>query len=117
MNSEQMFLNAKGVLQMRIVRIKNTKAGKIHLKNRTRFVTVLVVMSLLTYLFFIPTITSGTQEQQFVQVYVEKGDTLWDIASRYDPQGDIRKLIFEIRKFNNMESYNIMAGSYIKVPI
>jgi hypothetical protein len=102
---------------MKIRKIERHSQNRIHIKSSRRFLTILVVISLLTYLFFIPTITSGTQKQEFVQVMVEKGETLWDIAHQFDPQGDLRKLVYEIKEFNNLESYSIISGTYIKIPL
>lgn len=49
---------------------------------------------------------------------VLEGDTLWDIASIYlSPGEDIRKMLYDIRKFNNMDTGHIYPGDIIKIPI
>ncbi len=56
------------------------------------------------------------KEQRYEIVRVYPGDTLWDIAKEYS-DGDIRKTINEIKKFNNMKSTALVAYESIKVPI
>lgn len=52
------------------------------------------------------------------EVRVEKGDTLWMIALEYMPEKyDVRDMIYEIKKINEMDLSNIYAGDIIKVPI
>ncbi len=45
------------------------------------------------------------------------GDTLWDIAKKHMPDDyDIRKMVYELREFNNMKDVNIYPGDVIKIP-
>ena len=49
-------------------------------------------------------------------VYVQDGDTLWSIADDYVSDDiDIRDYIYEVRKLNNMDSYDVYAGDIITV--
>lgn len=51
------------------------------------------------------------------KVYVESGDSLWKIAKKYGPQDqDIRKTIYEIKKYNNLQDSYIYQGQVLKVP-
>lgn len=57
-------------------------------------------------------------ENKYIEVEVVEGDTLWDIAKSNMPKDyDIRKMVFEIKEFNNMEDAYIYPGNLIKVPI
>lgn len=50
-------------------------------------------------------------------VIVQKGDTLWSIVkTNCSNISDIRNVIYEIRKFNNLETANISPGQKIKIP-
>lgn len=54
----------------------------------------------------------------YTSIVVEKGDTLWKIASRYmSPEyGDIDEYIYEIKMLNHLESDGIYAGEYLTIP-
>jgi hypothetical protein len=87
------------------------------LKNKRRFMTIVGACLVLTLLFLNPLISSGTRQQQYATVYVGEGDTLWSIAARIDPDGNIRKLIYEIKRLNGMQDEYIQTGAAIKVPL
>ena len=49
---------------------------------------------------------------------IQHGDTLWNIADEYCPQGkDIRDFICEIEQLNNLGSTKIIAGYHLIVPV
>ena len=54
---------------------------------------------------------------QFDYVSVQQGDTLWSIASGYADSKDIREVIYEISKINNIHNNPIHPGDIIKVPL
>lgn len=61
---------------------------------------------------------SNLLQSPFVEVEVSKGDTLWNMALEYMPQKyNIRKMIYEIKQFNNMDTSYIYPGQTVKVPI
>lgn len=85
-----------------------------------RFVSVLVFLFLITIIFFqnINRVYGSLYEEPYIEVKVDKGDTLWDIAGKYMPEKyDIRKMVFEIKEVNNMNNANIYPGDLIKIPI
>lgn len=48
---------------------------------------------------------------------VLQGDTLWEIAREYlSPGEDIREVIYDIKKLNNMDTGYIYPGDIIKIP-
>jgi len=60
----------------------------------------------------------GTQDKKYIEVYVNYGDTVWDIAKDFrDKNKDIRNLIYEIENINSLKDYNIYPGQIIKIPI
>lgn len=52
-----------------------------------------------------------------VEHVVVAGDTLWDIASRYVPEGeDVRPMIAAIRESSGISSSTIHPGQVLQVP-
>lgn len=82
---------------------------------------VLLVVVLLSVAFITKTVTaqrSAERSKLIVSVEIEKGDTLWSIASEYmsDEYDDMNKYIKEIKDTNGMVSDDIHIGNYIIVP-
>lgn len=65
------------------------------------------------------TATDATGEAPATQaVMVQPGETLWDIASRIHPGGDIRDTIEEILELNSLSSpAGLQMGREIAVPV
>lgn len=58
------------------------------------------------------------KERYYLSVEIEKGDTIWDIAEKYRPEGwGTRKFMDEITKFNGIDSGKILPGQHILIPI
>jgi len=59
-----------------------------------------------------------SHEKLVASVLIEKGDSLWSIASEYitDEYADMNKYIYEIKKSNGLTSDTIHEGCYIIVP-
>jgi nucleoid-associated protein YgaU len=88
------------------------------LKNRRRFYTFIIVMTIaLSCIFFAVTVNGADSGSAFTTVTVDKGDTLWDLAKEYNKGGDIRNYIREIEKVNNLVDGTIYEGDIIKMPI
>ena len=81
---------------------------------------VLAVAGLLV-LLLIPHVFSQTlapATQEYVDVVVLEGDTLWHIARRYTPPGqDTRRMVDVIRSVNGLESAVVRPGQVLKVPV
>lgn len=56
-----------------------------------------------------------------VAYYVSEGETVWDIANAHmkeqDKYRDCRKLMFDIRKHNNLIGKELQAGQQIVIPL
>lgn len=56
--------------------------------------------------------------QKYIKVEVQYGDTLWDIASENTSnKTDIRKVIYEIKELNHINSGKIIPGKKLIVPV
>lgn len=95
---------------------------RYYVKSRTRF-TIFIVLILLVSVGVITTIfglnnAEGTTKQQYVQVEVLPGDTLWQIADEYMPSNmDPRESVYVICKHNNISASELRAGQILKIPV
>lgn len=80
-----------------------------------RFLFTMAV--LLGIVLGVHSLTNSMQPDQFIEVTVTEGDTLWDIAKRFNQHQDPRKVIYSIKKINRLDSGFIIAGQIIRVPL
>lgn len=97
------------------------KTRKLKIVNKKRFVvfltTVLILLIFITGTIFKLNAAYSFSEDNYIEIQIIQGDTLWDIAKRNNPYNkDIRKVVYEIMKINNMKNANIKIGTVIKVP-
>lgn len=96
---------------------------KYKIANKRRFytfitLTFLLIIGLISMIFTKEKVYSSVQKIQYYEVEVVEGDTLWTIVSRYiSERDDMQKIIYDIKKFNCMESSLIYPGDIIKIPI
>ena len=50
-------------------------------------------------------------------VTVQPGDTLWELATDANPNGDLRQTVDDIMRFNSLPTAHLPMGSEIAVPI
>lgn len=58
----------------------------------------------------------GMAEQEYIQIEVKPGDTLWSLASDYMPNMEIRKSIHIISEINDTSASELCAGQMLKIP-
>ena len=100
--------------------IRKKKYRIINRKKFLRFILLVLISVLLIILFFQKrnNVYSSIYEEKYIEVKIKKGDTLWDIARDFMPEGyDIRKMVYEIRRLNNMNNANIYPEDCIKIPV
>tara|TARA_B100000941_G_scaffold142586_1_gene101077 strand:- start:193 stop:450 length:258 start_codon:yes stop_codon:yes gene_type:complete len=51
----------------------------------------------------------------FITYHVQKGDSLWDIALKYD-SNDIENFLFKTKKINNIENSTIFEDQILIIP-
>jgi cell division protein YceG involved in septum cleavage len=89
--------------------------------SRFRFTAFLLIVAASAFLAgfaFAEKSVSAGEPPVYAEVEIHAGDTLWKIASEYkDEKQDIRRLIYEICKINEIKAGNIQAGQIILVPV
>ena len=98
-----------------------TRHKKYRVANKTRF-TAFVAITVVALAFIITSAlgwntASGASTQQYVQIEVQPGDTLWALAQEYGPSDmDVRNVICEICRLNGITAADLKAGQYITIP-
>ena len=92
------------------------------IKNRFRFITFVTVMMLLVSFavsgLFNTIKAQSVKEQEYVEVSVEAGDTLWQLAKTYGSGNcDVRELVYNICQINHIKAEDLRAGQTILIPI
>ncbi|MBB6217951.1 hypothetical protein HNQ80_004088 [Anaerosolibacter carboniphilus] len=95
---------------------------KIYVANKSRFslsiLILAIVISLSCILLLKLNIAEGAVEQQYYEMCVKSGDTLWSLAKQCTPNHkDVRKTIYEISQLNHLSTPDIYPGQIIKIPI
>ena len=97
-----------------------TKRYKI--TNRFRFtifvaLTIILVTTLVNFALGLNTAASLTM-QEYMEIDISSGDTLWSIAQNYMPDDmDIRDAVGHLCDLNNITAEELYAGMTIQVPI
>ena len=96
---------------------------RYYIKSRVRF-TIFIIIALLLSVTLVSTIfglnnVEGSTKQQYVQVEVQPGDTLWQIADEYMPSDmDPRESVYQISKCNdNLSASELHPGQVLKIPV
>lgn len=85
--------------------------------NLLLILTALIIIASYSILSWATDSGSHPSHEEEIYVVVEKGDTLWDIAKKHKKdKEDIREVIYNISKYNNMESLNIVPGQIVYIP-
>lgn len=91
------------------------------IKSRTRF-AAFIVISLLLLCTIANTIFGfndaiALTEQEYIQVQVTYGDTLWSIADEYMPDMDPREAVHVIADANDINDSTVYVGQELNIPI
>lgn len=79
---------------------------------------MVILFFIISSIFALINKVEGYQEPKYIEVVVESGDTVWDLAREVSPKDkDVRKSIYEIGIINNLDSYDIFPGQVIKIPM
>lgn len=96
---------------------------KIKIVNKQKFIRSLIIaIGLIIFAILGITNTYSKTEISYKEDYILKGDTLWSIAEKeidtneYYRNKDIRDVMFEIKKINNLQNKNLTVGQKILIP-
>lgn len=94
---------------------------KLNMKRIIKLSIAIVVLSMLI-LLFIHSTSLSYKEVDYNEIYVSSGDTLWNIAkseqenNEYYKGKDVREIIFDIKKVNNMTSSDLKVNQKLLIP-
>ncbi|TDT61533.1 cell division suppressor protein YneA [Fonticella tunisiensis] len=81
-------------------------------------IIILIILSIMFALPFAIHVKGISNKKESIKVVVYPGDTLWSIAAEKNSgYRDVRQLIYEIRKINNLKSPVIYPGQELEIPI
>lgn len=84
----------------------------------SRGMKIVLVLAIIVALWFaVTSFNSKAEPIRYEEYTVSIGDTVWDIAMGCSNGQDVRKLVYEIRKLNNIDDGIINAGDVIQIPI
>ena len=92
--------------------------------NMKRIIKLSMIISILTILvlLFIHSTSLSYEDIEYNEIYVSSGDTLWSIA-KYEQENnsyykgkDVREIIFDIKKVNNLSSSDLVVNQKLLVP-
>ena len=97
----------------------------MRIKNVKKFVrSILIILGIILALSLIISKASYSHgEKQYKSIYVSEGDTLWNIAKDnqknnvYYKDKDIRYIINDLVKINNLSNSNIRINQELLIPI
>ena len=91
--------------------------------NKTKFIRSNVILAILiSSIVIFATKAYSNVETKYKEEYVCAGDTLWSIAqnelenNKYFEGKDIRYVIEELKKVNNLSNSNLTEGDKIRIP-
>jgi hypothetical protein len=102
-----------------IIKPEHTFGGKIMKKNKLfKRIILLSILCLILIPLTSRALSSNSMTRlNYAKVTVCSGDTLWTIASEYiSNNDDIRELVYNIKKVNNLNSAIIIPGQELLIP-
>ena len=92
---------------------------KLKIVNKKRFIISIFLLILVFVIIFVITVyanETARSDTEYEQYIVAPGDTLWDIASEYKKEKDIRTYLYKLKKINDIKTSEISIGMKIKLP-
>ena len=92
------------------------------IKSRFRFtvfvvLTIVLMTTAVNFALGLNTAASSTV-QEYMDVEIKSGDTLWNIAETYMPDNmDTREAVYQICSLNDISADELYAGMTIQVPV
>lgn len=82
----------------------------------------LVIGIIVIFNIFMNNVTLSNQEVAYKEIYISLGDTLWELAKEesktnsYYSDKDLRYIVKDIKKVNNLANSNVDAGQKLLIP-
>lgn len=96
---------------------------KIRIVNKKKFIRGLIIIIGLIIMGVIGINNTYSKTKiSYKEDYILKGETLWSIAeneinsNQYYKNKDIREVMYEIKKINNLKNGNLEIGQKILIP-
>ena len=92
------------------------------IKSRFRFtvfvvLTIVLMTTAVNFALGLNTAACSTV-QEYMDVEIKSGDTLWNIAETYMPDNmDTREAVYQICSLNDISADELYAGMTIQVPV
>lgn len=98
---------------------------KLRIVNKRKFIisTSILIFSLLTCGCVVMSAKPSNEILSYEKIYIGSGDTLWNIAQQekiyneYYLDKDIRYIIYDLKKINNLKDSNIIEGQELYIPV
>ena len=85
------------------------------MKEKLILFTFLTIFSLITTPIIKNNSLITSTNNGLITYQVQKGDSLWDIALKYD-SNDIENFLFEAKKLNNLDNSTIFEDQILIIP-
>ena len=85
------------------------------MKEKLILFTFLTIFSLITTPIIKNNSLNIPTNNGLITYQVQKGDSLWDIALKYD-SNDIENFLFEAKKLNNLDNSTIFVDQILIIP-
>ena len=90
----------------------------IRISTLTRAVVLLTAVAVVFFLLLAAGAGAGSEVRPTELHVVAAGDTIWSIAAQHTPDGgDVRTVVFDIKRMNRIEGSVIRAGEQLVVPL
>jgi hypothetical protein len=90
----------------------------IRTSTLTRAVVLLTAVAVVFFLLLASGAGAGNDVRPTGVHVVTAGDTIWSIAATHTPAGgDVRTVVFDIKRMNQMDGSMIQAGDQLVVPL
>ena len=90
------------------------------IKSKFRFTVFVVLVCLLISCAgnaLVGSLESHAASTEFIEVTVEAGDTLWNLAAAYGPaDADIRVIVYNICAINHVSAETLRPGQILSIP-
>ena len=97
----------------------------MRIKNFKKFIKniSLLIIFISVVLIFTQTTSFSKQKIEYKEIYTSQGDTLWKIAKQekednlYYKDKDIRDIIEDLKKVNNLQNCDLTVSQKLQIPI